>query len=271
MNQLFISLGLATWKPTLVALLLPPVPWLVLMLVGARGLWRRRAWGWWLTLPGAFALWASCTTFVAEHLGRWLLDPPPALSDAARAALRGPAAQAQKTTIVVLGGGRDPKPEYYRTSLSDVALERLRYGVWLARDTGLPLAFSGGLAPGFDGPTEADIATRIAADEFRRPLQWSEGESRDTRENAALTLKLLRERGIAHIVLVTHEAHMPRALRDFARAGAAAGWAPTVTAAPIGTRDARLPWVAGDFLPGNHGWFKTRYVLREWLGIVAGA
>ena len=44
-------------------------------------------------------------------------------------------------------------------------------------------------------------------------------ESRDTRENAARTLALLKPAGIDHIVLVTHGYHMPRALRAFTRSG----------------------------------------------------
>ena len=59
--------------------------------------------------------------------------------------------------------------------------------------------------------------------EFGRPLKFVEDDSRDTRENAARTLALLRPIGIRHIVLVTHGWHMPRALKAFETAAAGSG------------------------------------------------
>jgi hypothetical protein len=54
-----------------------------------------------------------------------------------------------RTAIVVLGGGRRLlAPEYGVATLTPRSIERLRYGVWLARETGLPLAFSGGVGHG---------------------------------------------------------------------------------------------------------------------------
>lgn len=272
MNQLFLSLGLATWKPLLVLLVLPPVPWLLLVLLGAAGLWRRRGWGWVLVLAGVALTWASCTTFVAEHTLRWLLSPPEALAESQVARLRDSAASGDRsTTIVVLGGGRSLAPEYDAVSLSAISLERLRYGIWLSRHTGLPVGFSGGLGPGFAGNTEAAIATEVAAQEFRHPLRWTEGASRDTGENASRTIALLAPQGVKRIVLVTHQAHMPRSLRAFERARAVAGVAVEVIPAPVGSRDGESPWDWADFLPGNHGWFTMRYAVREWIGILADA
>jgi len=270
MNQIFLALGIETWKPAVVAVLIPPVPWLVLIVIAAWLLWRRRRGGWPLMVFGLLATWFSCTVFMAEHLQRWLLHPPEALSGEQLAQLRG-WARDRDTTIVVLGGGRAPSPEFRRTSLSAISIERLRYGVWLSRQSGLPLAFAGGLGPGFDGPTEAELATAMAAEEFRHPLAWTEGESRDTRENAARTLPLLRGKGIRRIVLVTHQPHLPRAMRNFQLASAAAGITLEVLPAPVGSRRWGDPWDWGDFVPSNPGWFKTRYAVREWLGLMAGA
>ena len=79
-----------------------------------------------------------------------------------------------------------------------------------------PLAFSGGVGWAQQGSTsEARVAAKIAAEEFGRPLRWVEDDSRDTRENAAKTIALLKPAGIQHIVLVTHGYHMRRALRAF--------------------------------------------------------
>ena len=105
--------------------------------------------------------------------------------------------------------------------------------MWLAKQTGAPIAFSGGVgwAASRRRAAEAKIAAKIAADEFDRPIKWQEADSRDTRENASNTVALLKAAGIDHIVLVTHGVHMPRARRAFAEA---AGPAMQIEAAPMG-------------------------------------
>lgn len=271
MNDLVLSLGLQTWKPYLVPLLLPPVPWLALIGLGVV-LGRRRRWlGTALVLGGAAAIWASGTTFFAEYTTHLLLAPPEALDDDQRAALKAEHDAGRPITIVVLGGGRDPKPEYFHVSLSELSLQRLRYGIWLSRETGIPVGFSAGLGPGFGGPTEAEIASRIAAEEYRHPLRWIEDVSSDTRENAIETTALLQPQGIEELVLVTHQAHMPRALRDFQRASAAAHWGVRIVPAPVESRAWGEPFTLLDFLPSNGAWQRMRYAVREWLGLLAGA
>jgi uncharacterized SAM-binding protein YcdF (DUF218 family) len=173
--------------------------------------------------------------------------------------------------IVVLGAGRESlAPEYGGPSLSPPAIERLRYGVWLARETGLPLAFSGGTGHAQTaGPAEAEVAAQIAARDFALPLKWVESAARDTQENAAASVALLRAAGVKRIVLVTHGWHMRRSLRAFEQAIAGSGGGIALTAAPMGlARDesvAALRW-----LPSNAGFSDTRNALREYLGLLAG-
>ena len=169
----------------------------------------------------------------------------------------------------MLGGGLEPfAPEYGVSNLYHISLERLRYGVWLSRETGLPLGFSGGV--GWAQPEakpEAQVAAQIAANDFGRPLKWVEDNSRDTHENAARTIALLKPQGIRRIVLVTHGYHMPRALRQFERA---AGGEIAIEAAPMGlARRSDLPSLA--WMPSTQGFEDTRNVLRELLGGLVGA
>ena len=102
-----------------------------------------------------------------------------------------------KVAIVVLGGGREAMaPEYGVSHLKDMSLQRLHYGVWLSRQTGAPLMFSGGVGYGDSvGSSEAEAAARIAERDYGKPLTWSEGESRDTRENAARSIAMLKTAG----------------------------------------------------------------------------
>lgn len=265
-----LQLGAAGWKPVLTALLLPPVPLLVLMLLGAGLLRRRPAWGWLLLLAGAAGIWLGSTTAVGQWLQRQLLQPPRALSLEQLQQLQ--ARRSPVSAIVVLGGGRENyAPEYGAPNLSPYSMARLRYGLWLARETGLPVAFSGGTGRGqVAGVAEADVAARIASREFGQPLRWTESGARDTRENAERSVALLRAAGVARIVLVTHAWHMPRSLRAFEQAVERSGGGITLLAAPLGlarkTSAGALPW-----LPSQAGFTDTRHALREYLGLLAGA
>lgn len=267
MNSLFTMFGIESWKPLLTSLLLPPVPLLLLMLIGARLILPRRGLGWFVTLLSVTLLWLSACTASAQFLSQFALHPPVALTSDRIKELK---AAKVPTAIMVLGGGAEPfAPEYGVSSLSYGSLERLRYGIWLSRETGLPLGFSGGV--GFaqpDAKPEAQIASQIAASEFGRPLRFVEDNSRDTRENAARTVALLRPLGIKHIVLVTHGWHMPRALKAFETA--AAGSEIRIEVAPMGlARNTEMPVL--QWIPSSKGTTDVRNILRELLGRLAGA
>lgn len=266
MNELFLTLGLETWKPLLTALAMPPVPFLVLVLVGARLIHRRRPLGWWLLLLSCLALWMSCTIAMSQFLMRNLMRPQPPLVASQIAELR----KSPKTAIVVLGGGRVLlAPEYGVSSLKPRTLERLRYGIWLSRETGLPLAFSGGVGHGAEvGASEAEVAARVAEREFQRPLRWTESQSRDTRENALRTIALLQPLGIEKIVLVTHDYHIRRSVANFERAAERSRI--SIVAAPLGQR-ASIPLRVSDWIPSIEGYEENWVVLREYAGRLMGA
>lgn len=266
MNELFFTLGIESWKPWVTALVLPPVPLLLLVLVGARLMFRRRLLAWVVILLAVLGLWFSATGALGTTLLRLLTKPPPALIEREIAELK----RAPKTAIVVLGGGRRVlAPEYGVSSLNERSIERLRYGLWLARGTQLPVLFSGGVGhAAATGATEAEIAARVAEQEFGVKLRWTEGASRDTRENARASVALLQAAGIEQVVLVTHHYHMTRARGHFERAMAPHGM--KLVAAPMGMSP-RGSFVAGDWIPTAEGFELVRLALREWLGRVVGA
>ncbi len=269
-NSLFGMLGIEAWKPILTALLLPPVPLLLAMLVGARLMLPRRGLGWLLIVLSAAGIWLSACTGVGRMLERFVLHVPPPLTAERIREIKSDTGAKATTAIVVLGGGVEPfAPEYGVSNLDYQSLERLRYGLWLGRETGVPVAYSGGVGRGqTQGAAEAEVAARIAAQDFGRPLRWTEDQSRDTRENAALTAPLMQRSGITHVLLVTHGAHMPRAKRAFDEVAAERGL--TVEAAPMGLAS-RIEVPALDWLPTALGTSRVRTALREWLGRVMGA
>ena len=265
------ALGIEGWKAYIGPLLLPPVPLLWLVLAGAWLMQRRRLAGWILVMTGCAGIWLSCTQAAGHYLLHGLLKPPAALTSAQVVALRG----APDTAILVLGGGRSPLREEYGTAdLHPRGIERLRYGTYLARTTGLPLGFSGGVGwgagPGGTDSSEAAVAARIAAAELGVPLRWQEARSRDTRENAALSVPMLRASGVRRIVLVTHGYHMPRALRAFKQAAATQPAGLVIVPAPMGL-GGEGALRAMDWMPSLTGIEQTRLALHELLGRWLGA
>ena len=273
MNEIFQTLGIESWRPVLAALLLPPVPWLVLVLVGARLIPWRRFVGWMFVLLAVLGLWLSACSGVGDAMQRSFMSPPPALSADRLAALKKSAAGGKPGVVVlILGGGREAfAPEYGVASLTPLSLERLRYGAWVSRETGAPMMFSGGLGHAAEpGTTEADVAAEIAQREFLRPIRWVETKSRDTRENAQYSTTMLREMDVQQVVLVTHGWHMQRAVRAFKEAAARdkAPW--EIVPAPMGlgqpVERSALRWI-----PSSEGTQWVRAVLREKFGFWLGA
>ena len=267
-NDVLQMLELGAVKGMLTSVMLPPTPWIVLVVVGAVLLRKKRLTsGWACVWGGALMTWFSCTTLLGSALIDALLKPPPALSVGAVADLKVVGAD-QKTAIIVLGAGRDTfAPEYGVSNLTGMGMERLRYGVWLSKASGLPLGYSGGVGFGAkEGATEAEIAGRIAAAEFNRPLRWLESQSRDTSENAQHTVTMLRGAGIERIVIVTHGFHMRRAVAAFQRVAQRSGATMSMLPAPMG-----LAVRSGGWLPTSEGLMQNRVAWHEWLGWLAGA
>jgi uncharacterized SAM-binding protein YcdF (DUF218 family) len=271
-NDLIMSLGLESWKALVAVLILPPVPLILLVLVGARLVFRRRVLAWLLILVGCGGLWISATAGLGKLMRHTVHVPPPALSPSDIADLRKAGESGPGTAIVVLGGGRyEVSPEYGVSNLTPISVERLRYGIWLGRETRLPVAFTGGIGHGGrPGATEAEIAARIAEREFQRPLKWIEDRARDTTENGLLTVPLLQAAGVQRIVLVTHDYHMPRALRAFQRAAEREGRRMEILVAPVGLRP-MYEWEWQDWLPTRGGFSDSHLMLHEWLGYLLGA
>ncbi len=273
-----MMLGWESWKPLIAALLLPPMPLFVLVLVGTRLVLRRRLLGWSLVLIAMALLYATSLRGTAVILRDQVLKPPPALTEGQVADLKRQQQTGRSTAIVVLGGGRRAfAPEFGTADLETATLERLRYGVWLARQTGAGLAFSGGIGWEAGGrqlgnSSEAEVASRVARTDLGMPLRWQEGDSRDTRENAILSVRMLQAAGVTRIVVVTHAWHMPRAMHQFVAAAAPLATAARpieIVAAPMG-QIGLVNRLVPDWLPSGEGVLETRRVLREGLAAIAG-
>lgn len=239
-------------KRLLESFFLPPFGPLLLIFAGLCLLrWRRRTG---LALAWGGALLSLCLMLpVTVDL---LLAPlesvaPPVSLEAAK----------QAEAIVILGGGgRKHALEYGRSTLNHITLERVRYGARLARETGLPVLVSGGVA-GANYPEARMMAESLRQDFGIAPL-WLEDRSENTEQNARYTAEILKQAGIRRIVLVTHAAHMRRALGYFERTGLQVTPAPTVFLGPLLDPANPLSW-----LPSASAAYASWYAMHEWAGL----
>jgi uncharacterized SAM-binding protein YcdF (DUF218 family) len=242
----------ASWlKALLKALVLPPTGPLLL---AAAGLWmigRIPRAGKILAWMGILLLLALSTPPVAFLLLTLVDTSPPLDVQRARSA----------QAIVVLGGGvRRHAAEYGGDTLGHLTLERVRYGAWVARATGLPVLVTGGSV--FGGDPEAKLMRAALEQEFRVPVRWAETRSRNTHENAVRSAEILRAEHISRIVLVAHGFDMPRAKAEFAAQGIEAIAAPT--GIPSGAIDTPL-----DVLPNLAALQGSYFALYEIFANVA--
>lgn len=237
-------------KKFLAALAVPPAGTLLLALAGLALLrWRRRA-GWALALAGVAATLALMLPVTAGWLTGLTLEdvaPPDA------------AAMREAQAIVILAGGKREAVEYGGWTVNDLSLARLRYGVRLARDTGLPVLLSGGVVR--RGPPEAALMRDAMQQDFGMAPRWVETRSRDTHENALYSAELLKAAGISRVLLVSHAVHLRRAGAEFAAAGIATVNAPTELPAPDDGE-----WTVFDWLPSSLALRQSYLALHELIG-----
>lgn len=241
-----------------IALVLPPGGPIVLVALGLLLCRRRPRLGRTLAATGVITLWLASLPVVAHVLVTALGGARALDMTAAR----------QADAIVILGGGVRPQAlEYGGDTLGRLTLERVRYGAFLARQTGLPVLVTGGAAePGVRA--EADLMREALEREFGVPVRWADDRARNTRENAVHAARLLLAENRRRIVLVMHGFDVRRATREFERAGL------QVIAAP--TQVPRWDeFELADFLPAATALPVTHFALYELLalgrGLVLGA
>ncbi|HID77839.1 MAG TPA: YdcF family protein [Planctomycetaceae bacterium] len=237
-------------------------PFVVLHLAVAAGLvalWlkrprhRRRL----ILLTVAFVLlWAGSTDAVAYL----------ALGSLEWAYPRGEADVASGEAIVVLSGSTfRPDKRRRKAELGDSSLRRCVYAARLYhRGRRRPVVATGGKVHAEDrGLATAELMKAFLV-EMGVPQEdvITEGQSRNTYENAAKTARLLRERQISTIVLVTDAQHMRRAVLCFAAQGF------QVIPAGCYYRATEFRWGLFRFLPDPDAAGDVEDAAHEWLGML---
>jgi uncharacterized SAM-binding protein YcdF (DUF218 family) len=209
-------------------------------------------------------LWAGGNRFMALGLARsleWRYLPPPDL----------PKAEA----IVVLGGGTNSQEPPRPIVEVNGAGDRVIYAAYLYRQGSAPyLLLSGGnidwLGEHTGTPAE-DMARLLELMDVPASAMWLQPDSRNTYEDAVFSKKILDEKGIHRIVLVTSALHMPRAVGLFEHQGL------EVIPAPTDFNVTQKDWQnllhAGfaarliSLLPGAGNLNMTSNALKEYFGL----
>jgi uncharacterized SAM-binding protein YcdF (DUF218 family) len=231
-------------KTVLRQLLLPPALPLLLAVAGVVLLRRRAALARALIVISLGLLWLLATPIVAVALTR-LAQRVPALD---------PDRMGDAQAIVILGGGgqRDWAPEYRGPAAGPELIQKLAYGAYLSRRSGLPI-----LVTGFG--IEADAMRTTLRENFDIVPRWVDAQAYDTFQNASDAAALLRRDGIHDVILITRATHMLRALHEFQATGLG------VTAAPVGIRRFETPDPL-EYVPSGDGLLLSYEACYELLG-----
>lgn len=246
-------------------ILLPPTAWLFWLLIGAALRWigsrlvnvRLKRLGTMVLLATLLMTYLGSTKFFA-YRAMAALETGPWLN--LQAPLAGWEASPPQA-IVVLGAGRSRTPtEYGATNIRFYTLERVRFAAHLYHATQLPVLVSGG-NPELPGATEAELMKQVMELELATPVNWIEGESNTSADNAAFSAALLKQAGVNRVFLVTHGWHMRRAKQAFEQAGL------TVIPAPCGRTGYDGLYLA-DFIPHPEAILASQIVVRETIGLL---
>jgi uncharacterized SAM-binding protein YcdF (DUF218 family) len=210
---------------------------------------RKLAWAAWA------ALWLFSMPIVSNRLTRWTETTGSDLG----AALAGQ--DASRTALVVLAGGLRSTDTTLppRERLDPATTARILAAARLYKERRFGLVILSG-GPVEEGEGMRDLVTMLGVPESVLVL---ESKSTNTRENAAFSIAILRERGVETAVVVTSATHLRRAVKDFDRAGMK-----VIPAAADLVGHGRL--TIDGLLPSAHALAQSHVCLHEILGYVRG-
>lgn len=176
--------------------------------------------------------------------------------------------------IVVLGGATRSAYEPRTTVDLSEAGDRVLYTAQLYRQKKAPLVVASGGRIGWSGggtPESEDIAKLLIFMGVEAKDILQDPDSLNTYENAVNVKKILLERGIKRILLVTSAMHMPRSLAIFKHQGFEAIAAPTdflVTKGELQSIGSTPKSAILNLLPDSRNLENFTLALKEYIGMV---
>jgi uncharacterized SAM-binding protein YcdF (DUF218 family) len=252
----------------LLSKLLPPFVYPLglacLLILLALALHRRLGWQRAVLILALLVLWVGGNRWVAMGLARSLESRYPA-----------PEPLPEAEAMVVLGGGTEP-PQFPRPMTEiNSAGDRVLYAAWLYQRGKAPVILvSGGLL-------DWTLLRSTPAEDMRALMEfmgvppeaiWLQPESRNTYEDALYSARILKEKGIGRILLVTSAWHMPRSVELFQAQGL------EVIPAPVDFSVTEADWeeltgpdlraVILGLLPSADSLGLTTRMLKEYIGML---
>lgn len=187
-----------------------------------------------------------------------------------------PASPPDAEAIVVLGGGTEA-PLYPRTMVElNGAGDRILYAAQLYHQGAAPyILLSGGTITWMgarDTTSADDMASVITQLGVPAHALWLQKQSRNTYEDALYSSRMLKEKGVSQVLLVTSASHMPRSVALFEHQGLQVIPAPTDYAiTQPAWDDLTRPNLAVQFLnlfPNISNVGMTTGVLKEYIGML---
>jgi len=176
--------------------------------------------------------------------------------------------------IVVLGGGIRPKvPPRPWVDLSEAG-DRALHGAQLYKQGKAPLIIMSGGRIDWKGggpPESADMAEVAKALGVPESAILQDPTSLNTFENAANVKKIVEQRGIKQVLLVTSALHMPRSLAIFAKQGIVAIPAPTdflVSNQDLDELKSSSEALTLNLMPDAERLQQTTRAIKEYVGMV---
>lgn len=193
----------------------------------------------------------------------------PAVSRALRADLEREFAPAQAKkrpsadAIVVLGGGVEPAAEPRHGPNLLQAADRVWYAAKLYQADKAPLIIATGARPYRDlGPSAAEAHAEVLSTMgVPQEAVVTPGESERTHTDARIVERVMNERDLEEVLLVTSALHMPRAYATFMAAGVEVLPAPTDYEVTNVGYKGESPW-----LPSTDAFWLSSRALHEYIG-----
>ncbi len=222
--------------------------------------WRRLALG--LACVAFVGLWLASTPLVAQALQGELESSYPAVA---------PHDSPKADAIVLLGGALIGALPPHRPNFSmGPDADRVWHAAALFRAGKAPwiIVAAGNQPDEDDQQVEADaIAEMLQVLGVPESAIRSEGQSRNTRENADNIRALVHELGARRVLLVTSARHMPRAVKSFAQSWQGSGV--ELIAAPTNPRSGRNYYSLSALLPSVGALVVVTKSLKEFAGSLA--
>ncbi len=181
----------------------------------------------------------------------------------------------EEEVIVVLGGST--QSAIYPRQMVEVtgAGDRILYAFWLYQQGKADhLLLAGGSIDWLSSEENpaTDMASLFKIFGVPEEALWLEPDSRNTYEDAQYSAKILKEKGISRIILVTSALHMPRSVALFEKQGLQVIPAPTdFVVTQRGWDNLTKTNLAGhlyNLLPSAENLSITSRALKEYLGIL---